>query len=141
MLLAQFFEFGPGLLLLLLGLLFLVAYAVTRSFGLLIPGCILAGLGIGILVGRAPMREDVSVLIGLGLGFIAIYVIQLVVAGRSHWWPLVPGGLLALAGVAEAIPQGQVMIERGWPLVLILIGLAVLATQFRSSLPGSKGRV
>ncbi len=141
MLLAQFFEFGPGLLLLFFGLLFFIAYGATRSFGLLIPACILAGLGIGIVVGRAPMREDASVLLGLGLGFIAIFVIQLVVAGRSHWWPLVPGGLLVLAGLAEAVPEGQVLVERGWPLVLILIGLAILAAQFRMSLPGSKNRV
>lgn len=141
MLLAQFFDSTPGLLLLLLGLIFLIAYAFTRTIGLLIPGCILAGLGIGILVGRAPFREDVSVLIGLGLGFIAIFVVQLVVAGRSHWWPLVPGGLLLLAGVAEMVPQGQVLLERGWPLLLIFIGLAILAGQFRAGQPGSKGGV
>src|SRR5512140_760036 len=91
LLLSQYFDFGPGLLLLLLGFLFLIAFFFTRSLGLLIPGCILAGLGIGIVFGRAPMREDVSVLIGLGLGFLAIFAIQLAVGGRSHWWPLVPG--------------------------------------------------
>ncbi len=129
-LLMQYFEFGPGLILLLLGLVFLVGYALSRGYGLLIPGCILAGLGVGLLFGRAPLREDVTVLLGLGVGFIAIFVVQLIVNGRSHWWPLVPGGLLVLAGVAESIPQAQLLVERGWPVLLILVGLFILAGSF-----------
>ncbi len=128
-LIAQYFE-APGLILLFFGLVFLIPYVLTRSYGLLIPGCILAGLGVGILFERALGRGDITILLGLGLGFIAIFVVQLIVAGRSHWWPLVPGGLLVLFGLAEAVPQGQVLIEKGWPLLLILIGLVILAGTF-----------
>ncbi|MBI4790996.1 MAG: hypothetical protein HY782_28535 [Chloroflexi bacterium] len=141
LLLMQYFEFGPGLILLLLGFIFLVGYAATRSYGLLIPGCILAGLGIGLIFGRSPLREDVMVSLGLGLGFITIFVVQLIVAGRSHWWPLVPGGLLVLAGIAESVPQAQVLVEKGWPLILILIGLAILAGQFWKPRFGGRGNV
>lgn len=135
-LLMQYFEFGPGLILLLLGVVFLIPYVLTRSYGLLIPGCILAGLGIGLLFGRAPMRDDITVPIGLGLGFIAIFVVPLIIAGSSHWWPLIPGGVLVLVGIAEGIPQAQVLLEKGWPLILILIGLAILAGQFWRSKSG-----
>ncbi len=128
-LVAQYFE-APGLILLFLGLVFLIPYVLTRSYGLLIPGCILAGLGVGILFQRALGRGDITVLMGLGLGFIAIFVVQLIVAGASHWWPLIPGGLLVLAGLAEALPQGQALIEKGWPLILILLGLLILAGTF-----------
>ncbi len=136
LLLVQFFRFGPGQFLLLLGLVFLIPYILTRSYGLLIPGCILAGIGLG-LIFETSEQTSVTVPIGLGLGFIAIFVIQLVVTGRSHWWPLVPGSLLLLVGLAESVPQAQTLIEKGWPLLLILIGLAILVGQFWRSKPDS----
>ena len=129
-LLAQYFEFGPALFLILLGLVFLVPYALTRSYGLLIPGCILAGVGLGLLFDRPPLGTAIAVPLGLGLGFIAIFVLQLIVARQSHWWPLIPGGLLMLVGIAEGIPQAQVLFEKGWPLILVLVGLLILAGQF-----------
>lgn len=129
-LLTQYFELGPALLLTLFGLVFLIPYAFTHSYGLLIPGCILAGLGIGLAFEHAVMQPDVTVSIGLGVGFIAIFVVQLVVAGSSHWWPLVPGSILMLGGLAEAVPQAQAMLEKSWPLLLIAIGLVILAGQF-----------
>ncbi len=41
-----------------------------NSAGVLIPGCLLLGLGIGMFYGR----PDVGVLVGLGIGFIAMFV-------------------------------------------------------------------
>jgi hypothetical protein len=136
LLLMQFFRFGPGQFLLLLGLIFLVPYFLTRGYGLLIPGCILAGMGLG-LIFETSEEMSVTFPIGLGLGFIAIFVIQLLVAGHSHWWPLVPGVALVLTGLAESLPQAQTLFEKGWPLLLILIGLAILLGQFWRSKPGS----
>ncbi len=138
-LLMQYFEFGPGLFLVLLGLVFLIPYVLTRSYGMLIPGCILAGIGIGLIFDRPPLGTTVAVPIGLGLGFLAIFVVQLIMARSSHWWPLVPGSILVLVGVAEGVPQAQTLIEKGWPLVLVLIGLLILAVTFRQT--GSKNIV
>jgi hypothetical protein len=132
-LLTQYFEFGPGLFLILLGLVFLIPYAFTHSYGLLIPGCVLAGIGVGLVFERTLSRPDVTVSIGLGLAFIAIFLVQRIVAGSSHWWPLIPGGILLLGGFAELAPQGQVLLEKGWPLLLIAVGLAVLAGSFITS--------
>lgn len=129
-LLMQFVEFGPGLFLVLLGLVFLIPYALTRAYGMLIPGCILAGIGVGLMFDRPPLNTSVTVPIGLGLGFIAIFVVQFAVAREWHWWSLIPGGLLVLAGIADGIPQAQTLIQQGWPLVLVLIGLLILAGQF-----------
>lgn len=131
-LLIQYFEFGPGLFLTLLGLAFLIPYVLTRSYGLLIPGCILAGIGIGLMFDRPPLITAVAVPLGLGLGFIAIYIVHLIMTRASHWWPLVPGSILVLVGIAEGIPQAQVFIEKGWPLILVLIGLLILGGQFWS---------
>jgi hypothetical protein len=35
-----------------------------------------------------------------------------------------------LVGVASGIPQAQMWLEKGWPLILIVIGLAILAGTF-----------
>jgi hypothetical protein len=129
-LLMQFFEFGPGLLLLLLGLAFLIFYALTRTYGILIPGCILAGIGVGLMFDRPPLSTEVTVPLGLGLGFIAIYVVHLILMRASHWWPLVPGVILVLVGIAEGLPQARVLVDKGWPLILVLVGLLILAGQF-----------
>jgi hypothetical protein len=137
-LLAQYFEFGPALFLILLGLVFLIPYALTRSYGLLIPGCILAGVGLGLVFDRPPLGTAIAVPLGLGLGFIAIFVLQLIVARQSHWWPLIPGSILVLVGIAEGVPQAQVLIEKGWPLILVLIGLLILAGQFWNTSRPSK---
>ncbi len=136
LLLMQFFRFGPGQFLILLALLFFVPYVLLRSYGLLIPGCILAGIGLG-LIFESSEQTYVTVPIGLGLGFIAIFSIQLMAAGHSHWWPLVPGVLLVVVGLAESVPQAQTLVERGWPLLLILIGLAILAGQVCRGRPGA----
>jgi hypothetical protein len=129
-LLVQFFEIGPALFLTLLGLVFLIPYFFTRSYGLLIPGCILAGIGLGLVFDRPPLNTGIAVPIGLGLGFVAIFAVHLIVARQCHWWFLIPGGILVLVGIAEGIPQAQTLVEKGWPLVLVLIGLLILAGQF-----------
>ena len=130
LLLMQFYEFGPGHVLIILGLVLLATYLFIRNDALLIPGPILSGLGLGILFGRAPFREDVMMLLGLGCGFLAIYTVRRILVGYSHWWPLVPGGILVLLGVVESLPQGQLLIERGWPILLIAIGLGLLTRQY-----------
>jgi hypothetical protein len=137
-LLAQYFEFGPGLFLTLLGLIFLILYAFTLSYGVLIPGCILAGIGVGLMFQRAVAYPNITVSLGLGVGFIAIFVIQLIVARASHWWPLVPGGTLVLVGIAETVPQGQELLGKGWPVILILIGLLILAGTFIGAQPSAR---
>lgn len=137
-LLAQYFDFGPPLFLTLLGFVLLIPYIFTRSYGLLVPGCILTGIGVGLLFDRPPLGTAIAVPIGLGLGFIAIFAIHSTVARQSHWWPLIPGGVLVLGGIAEGTPQAQVLIEKGWPLILVLIGLLILAGQFWNPSRSSK---
>ncbi len=136
-LLAQYFSFGPGLFFLIIALVFLIPYAMTRSYGFLIPGCILAGIGVGLLFGRGAIESAYAVPIGLGVGFIAIYAIQRVVAGAAHWWPLVPGAILIITGVAEAVPEFQGMVEKGWPVILIVVGLVVLIWAVGSTRPSA----
>ncbi len=111
------------------GIAFLVAYALTRHYGFLVPGGIMTGLGIGIIYENRTQGQGVPVLLGLGLGFLSIYLID--AAGRRTargWWPLIPGGVLTLIGLLQAAGRTGVLgdISRWWPVVLIAIGAYLL---------------
>ena len=115
---------GEAMVLLLIGSAFIAGYLHRRSYGLLIPGSILLGLGAG-SVGEKWMSGvgDLDT-IGLGAGFVAIYIIDTSYRGGSHWWPLIPGAILVVAGVASGSLEH--LISVGWPLVLVVIGLRLL---------------
>jgi hypothetical protein len=123
---------GPGetVTLFLIGGLFIAGYLYRRAYGLLIPGGILLGIGLGSVGERAGLSFGDLGAIGLGIGFLSIYVIALVVQGHSPWWPLVPGLILVVTGLAQGSVTLDRLISIGWPLVLILAGLLVLAGAF-----------
>lgn len=127
----------------LIGLAFLLAYAVTRTYGFLIPGSIMTGLGAGILWETQREPGSAVVVIGLGLGFVAIYLIDRVVrGGDAHWWPLIPGGILTVIGVLVEADRQRWLEGMGWlaPVVLIAIGAALILVQLRGGRrPGSGG--
>lgn len=119
-------DLGGELVLGFLGIGFLIAYVVSRRYGYLIPGAILTGLGTGLLV-AGQGGPDVSVVLGLGGGFLAIGVVDRLVGptGSGWWWPFIPGGVLVLAGVSTLI--GVVDFGRYLlPAVLIVVGAALL---------------
>ena len=117
---------GGEIVVLMLGGAFLVAYVATRSYGLLIPGAILTGLGTGIVV-TSQGGPDEAVVLGLAAGFLAIAVVDVVLDGQrgGWWWPLIPGGVLATVGAATLVGAqhiGRYVV----PTVLIVIGVALL---------------
>ena len=59
----------------IIGAAFVVAYLSRREYGFLIPGCILLGLGLG-RIGADLWNVYEYATIGLGVGFLAIYVID-----------------------------------------------------------------
>jgi hypothetical protein len=105
----------------LIGGVLLIAYGVTRVYGFLVPGGILTGLGTGIVL-QTRGAPDATVVLGLGAGFLAIAAIDVLVNGfaPARLWPLIPGGVLTLVGLA-ALPGAQTVL-RLWPLVLIAAG-------------------
>ena len=121
----------PGfgnIVLLLLGGGFLYAYFTTRAdyrIGFLIPGAILTGLGVGVLLENAPLIGRLFgggiVPVFLGLGFVLIWFLE-----RKHWWALIPGGVMVLAGLSSVLRIGAL-----WPIVLIALGMYLLYDQSR----------
>jgi len=117
------FSRGPSgaIVFLVVGAALLAVYFQRKSYGFLVPGCILLGLGLGAVGERTGIDLDNF---GLGLGFLAIFVVDTIVRGRTHWWPLIPGVALLLSSVSDS-PVLRVL-TRGWPLILILVGVLLL---------------
>lgn len=117
---------GESIWLFVIGTLFIAGYLFRRAYGLLVAGSIITGIGLG-QVGEE-LFENVNEIttMGLGAGFVAIYVIDRLYNGSSHWWPLIPGGILLVTGLASAGEPFSRMLELAWPLLMIIVGLALL---------------
>jgi uncharacterized membrane protein (DUF485 family) len=119
-----------------LAAIFLVWGLIVRTFGLLIPGSILAGIALG-----AALTEEVFpvltneksagvFLLAFASGWGLMALLSIFTQGGFRWWPLIPGGIIALVGATLfAGPHGVVLLSYMnylWPLVLIGLGIFVL---------------
>ena len=111
---------------LVIGLGFITWWAMSGNFGLLVPGGVLGGIGLGMVFDAAGTSGD-GVPLGLGLGFLAIYVLDAVRRREwSRWWPLVPGVVLVVVGLFSNTSAWDTLGGYGWPLILIVVGVVVL---------------
>lgn len=119
---------------LLVGAIFLVAFLATRQYGFLVPGGIVSGVGVGIVLAsedptgtRGPLF-----LVALGVGFVSIWLLGLLFrVPQSHWWPLIPGGILVTVGIAGLLgPEAQQYLDY-WPIVLVVIGVLIVLQGLR----------
>jgi hypothetical protein len=124
--LQYFGPLGQSAILLTLGGLALAGYLFTRAYLLLVAGGILLGLGVGSFGERHFSVWGEFSKIGLGAGFILIYLVQLLYERCSHWWPLIPGTILILLGLGRWHDAWTYLVSDGWPLILVLIGVLVL---------------
>ena len=134
---------------LLIGLIFLAAFLPKRDYGFLIPGCIVSGVGIGIILAGAldDAWSGTAMLLSISGGFVAIWIISVLLhradndwprgssrdAAQALWWPLIPGGILALIGLIVLAESGfESDLLRWWPLLIIAAGIVILlAALFR----------
>ena len=124
-----------------LGIIFLVGAFMGRIPGLLIPGSILLGLGLGTLAQQTLFASATGeargavVVIGLALGFLAIMPLFQLLQGSYHWWPAIPGGILLIVGAALlAGPAGMAFLQllgMLWPVALIAGGAYLLWLVYR----------
>jgi hypothetical protein len=122
----QLLHLDADVIVLMIGLVFATAFAGTRRYGLLIPAGILSGLGVGILLEDFGVRGE-PVVLGLGLGFLAIYGADFLTTGAhapGRWWPLIPGAILTVIAGAESTfgAEGARVIQQAWPILLIAAG-------------------
>jgi len=125
----------------LLGIIFLASGIIAGKRGLLIPGGILLGIGVGTLLVAhylTPPSEEMQggiFMLAFAGGWVLITLLSLVVKDaedqtRVMWWPLIPGGIIGAIGAALLLGEkGQVALEyfgKGWPVILIAGGLYLI---------------
>jgi uncharacterized membrane protein len=117
-------EIEGGLVLLTIASCFLFFSFWKRIYGLLIPGCILAGLSVGVTF--ADVTGGAAVLWGLALGFLSILFVGRALFNQRSNWPIYPAvplfavGVLVLAANLPGLLAGGLV----WlPLLLIGAGL------------------
>lgn len=131
-------ELGTATILVLLGAAFIVGYFDRDSYGMLIAGCVLLGLGAGSLVDTAGWGFGNLTTVGLGAGFLAIFLIDLLYRRSTRWWPLAPGAALLVTGLWQQfaviqVPVAQSTLTLIWPAALVLLGLGLLASALLTS--------
>lgn len=125
-------EFFGTALLLGLGLIFVAIGITTREGGWFIPGGILTGLGAGVGLLTSPLAARLGgdeggwFLLVFAAGWLLIPLMSAIFARETHWWALIPAGILALVGLAVLF-GGVFMntlewVGKLWPIALILAG-------------------
>jgi len=117
---------GKSMVMLLLGGIFIGLYLFTRSYISMVFGGILLGLGAGSFGEQYFYVWGEFSRIGLGAGFILIYLVPMLYERRSRWWPLIPGTILILLGLGKWHQAWIYLFSKGWPLILVLIGVLIL---------------
>jgi hypothetical protein len=125
---------------LLFGCAMLVWGSVSRRSGWIIPGGVLSGIGLGILVMEGPWHFPVEQQNGVFLLCFALgwFLITLLTAlfTCTQWWALIPGGIMALIGGSILVTNGAVRWEdlnMVYAAILIIVGLILLAFKGRSN--------
>lgn len=114
---------------LFIGLALLAVFVIRREYGFLVPGSLLTGIGIGIALEPATSGDIESgvMMLSIAGGFLFIWVLgSLYRLPQSHWWPLIPGGILTLIGLVQISRTDVEGALRLWPIILIVIGALVL---------------
>jgi hypothetical protein len=124
-----------------LGLAFALLAVLRRTYGALVAGCVMIGLGAGMLLGDeavAGLPKNAWSLLGLGLGFLGLYLVDLILRLRRHWWPLVPGVVLVAMGGARLVsrvqlvpPAVEAFVRLWWPVGLVAVGAWLLVRSLR----------
>lgn len=112
---------------------FLAAFLRDREqWGLLIPAYVLLAIGVMVgLIGLGILNDLLVpsyVMFAIAIPFFVVYWRK-----RQQWWPLIPGGILAVIGFAFLIAEAAV--EYIVPIALILIGVWLLTRQFVTKAP------
>jgi hypothetical protein len=119
-----------------LGLVFILWGTYDHLIGLIIPGCLLIGLGPGTYLAWGTTHEASSLaqvgiqMVWFALGWGLITVFSRVITETFIWWPLIPGGILAMVGWGLYIggnPDNAVsFIGNTGSIGLIIFGLYLL---------------
>ncbi len=133
----QFLNLGVWILP-ILAIGFLGIGIAHRNVGWMIPGGILSGISLGILLMEQRLvqgdAEGGVFLLAFAAGWAVIYLASRLFSDHPQTWALIPGGIMALIGAGVLLDaagmawpllafQGLGML---WPLILVAIGAYIL---------------
>ncbi len=127
----------------IISIIFLITGVMTRQAGWIIPGGIVGGIGLGVLAIEGPYQfvaenaESGLFLMAFAVGWVLVYLFSKFFTPHPQSWALIPGGIMALIGLAaigiEAAANvlgwvGSVFdsFNDFWPIALVVVGLYVL---------------
>jgi len=108
------------------GIVTCVAAVATKLPGLLLPGALFLGAGVGLLVAREMPQTEAQPIIGtfllsVGTSLCLIPPVMKVSGWDFVWWPFVSGGTLALHGLSMLLLNGTDVgdaLGAAWPAVV-----------------------
>lgn len=134
----------------LLGGSFLLWGVLSRAAGPLIPGGVLSGIGLGVVLksqfGQLMGDEHAGglFLLGFAVGWLIITLLSRIATDDPQWWALIPGGIMATVGgavllggvwlellswISAAWLSAMSLVGGVWPLGLIALGVFLLWRQ------------
>ena len=141
-LVSQYIEIDGRFFVSLLGLGFIIWSVIGRSSGLLIPGGILSGIGLGIVLTESSLANSLGgngegslFMLAFAAGWFSIPVLAKLFFNDFHWWPVIPGSIMALIGIG-ILTDGILLnvigsVGQFWPVILIVIGFSAIWKQFK----------
>jgi hypothetical protein len=112
---------------------FLVAFLRDRKqWGALIPAYVLLAVGVMVgLIGAGILSDllvPAYVMFAIAIPFLVVYA-----RNPKEWWPLIPGGIMAVIGLSFLIAEAAV--QYVGPVVMILAGAWILVRMFTRGEP------
>ena len=103
---------------------FIWGYSRNKNYGLLIPGCILMGIAVGLLL-EAGWGWNGAFLISLGVGFAMIDRAE----PRKNRWPVFVGAILGVLGLIVGLAESNLF--GPFALVAIVVGIILMVRRNR----------
>ncbi|MFT5196388.1 MAG: hypothetical protein ACI85U_003420 [Candidatus Promineifilaceae bacterium] len=140
-LVSQYVNVDGFLVLPALGIGFIGWSILSRNKGLMIPGGIMSGIALGSILAESTLATRLEgdaggalFMLSFAAGWFVITILTFLFFNDFQWWPLIPGGIMALIGVG-ILSDGVLLdvlgqVGRFWPIILIAIGLSIVWKQF-----------
>lgn len=124
-----------------IGVILLFWGVISRDAGPIIPGGIMSGIGLGILLIAGPIEivsnqnEGGVFMLSFAMGWVLITVLTAVFTSETHWWALIPAAIMGLIGgailVGGIFETALTLLGKLWPVALIALGAGILLQSVR----------
>jgi hypothetical protein len=121
---------------LVIGLVLVVLFALTREYGFAVPAGIVTGAGVATALATVLPEEAMApaFMFALAAGFVGVWVLGLLaIPSTSHAWPFVPAAVVAVIGVllATGREDSLVYVQLLTAVIFVVAGIWIVARYLR----------